>query len=61
MRPGGVLAFDNALWGGSVADPKDSKASTEAIRALNVRVCTDSRVSASLLPIGDGLLLARKR
>jgi caffeoyl-CoA O-methyltransferase len=61
VRPGGVLAFDNALWGGSVADPKDNKASTESIRALNARVCTDSRVSASLLPIGDGLLLARKR
>lgn len=61
VRPGGVIAFDNALWDGRVADPKDESASTTAIRAVNARVCSDERVSASLLPIGDGLLLARKR
>jgi caffeoyl-CoA O-methyltransferase len=61
VRPGGVIAFDNALWDGRVADPKDQSASTAAIRAVNARVCGDPRVSATLVPIGDGLLLARKR
>lgn len=61
LRPGGVIAFDNTLWDGRVADPKAQDASTTAIRALNEKVCTDPRVSASLVPIGDGLLLARKR
>lgn len=61
LRPGGVIAFDNALWGGSVADPSDERASTVAVRELNRRVVSDARVSSSLLPIGDGLLLVRKR
>jgi predicted O-methyltransferase YrrM len=61
VRPGGVIAFDNALWGGSVANASDQRAGTEAVRAVNARASTDSRVSAALLPIGDGLLLARKR
>ena len=61
VREGGVLAFDNALWGGKVADPAETSASTECLRALNAKVCADPRVSASLVPIGDGLLLARKR
>lgn len=61
VRPGGVLAFDNALWDGRVAEPSDDAASTRALRALNERVCSDPRVSASLVPIGDGLLLARRR
>jgi predicted O-methyltransferase YrrM len=53
--------FDNALWDGRVADPSDQSASTAKIRELNARVCSDPRVSATLVPIGDGLLLARKR
>jgi predicted O-methyltransferase YrrM len=61
VRTGGVLAFDNALWDGRVADPRDQSASTAKIRELNARVCSDPRVSATLVPIGDGLLLARKR
>jgi len=61
VRPGGLLAFDNALWGGKVANPAERSASTEALRELNAKVCADPRVSASLVPIGDGLLLARKR
>jgi caffeoyl-CoA O-methyltransferase len=61
VRTGGVLAFDNALWDGRVAKASDTAASTQAIRALNQRVCSDPRVSASLVPIGDGVLLARKR
>jgi predicted O-methyltransferase YrrM len=61
LRRGGLIAIDNVLWGGSVADPADQKSSTLAIRALNARLIEDSRVSVSLIPIGDGLFLARKR
>ena len=61
LRPGGLLAIDNALWGGAVADPDVNDADTNAIRALNDRVHRDERVDASLVPIGDGLLLARRR
>jgi caffeoyl-CoA O-methyltransferase len=61
LRPGGVFAFDNALWGGSVADPADQRDSTRAVRAVNARVCSDARVSATLIPVGDGLLVALKR
>jgi caffeoyl-CoA O-methyltransferase len=61
VRPGGVLAFDNVLWDGRVADPKDQSVSTVAIRALNDALAKDERVTLSLVPIGDGLTLARKR
>jgi caffeoyl-CoA O-methyltransferase len=61
LRPGGLLAIDNVLWGGSVADPTDTSGRTQAIRALNERVRGDERVTISLVPIGDGLFLARKR
>jgi caffeoyl-CoA O-methyltransferase len=61
VRQGGVLAFDNALWDGRVANPSDTASSTKSIRELNARVCSDPRVTASLVPIGDGVLLARKR
>jgi caffeoyl-CoA O-methyltransferase len=61
LRRGGLLAIDNVLWGGSVADPSDRRPSTVAIRALNERLSHDERVSVSLVPIGDGLFLARKR
>jgi predicted O-methyltransferase YrrM len=61
VRPGGLIALDNMLWGGSVADPSDQQDSTQAIRALNQKVGTDERVTVSLVPIGDGLLLARRR
>jgi len=61
LRRGGLIAIDNVLWGGSVADPADQKSTTLAIRALNARLGEDSRVSVSLIPIGDGLFLARKR
>jgi len=61
LRRGGLIAIDNVLWGGSVADPGDQKSSTVAIRALNAQLAEDSRVSVSLIPIGDGLFLARKR
>ncbi|HVY29194.1 MAG TPA: class I SAM-dependent methyltransferase [Polyangiaceae bacterium] len=61
LRPGGLLAVDNTLWSGAVADPRDQNESTRAIRQLNAKIAADSRVSASLVPIGDGLYLARKR
>jgi predicted O-methyltransferase YrrM len=61
LRTGGLLSIDNVLWGGSVADPSNAGAATRAIRALNERLYADERVTISLLPIGDGLFLARKR
>jgi len=61
LRSGGLIAVDNVLWGGSVADPSDQRSSTLAIRALNAHIARDERVSSSLAPIGDGLFLVRKR
>jgi len=60
LRPGGVVGFDNMLWSGEVTRPS-TDADTEALRALNATIFADPRVDASLLTIGDGLLLARKR
>jgi caffeoyl-CoA O-methyltransferase len=61
VRPGGLIAIDNVLWGGSVADPTENSEDTKAIRALNEKVRNDERVTLALAPIGDGLTLARKR
>jgi len=61
LRPGGLAAIDNTLWEGKVADPSATDRDTEAIRAFNLRLKDDERVSLSLVPIGDGLTLARKR
>jgi caffeoyl-CoA O-methyltransferase len=61
VRVGGVVLFDNVLWSGRVADPDDTTAATEAIRALNERCRQDARVASSLVPIGDGLMLLRRR
>jgi predicted O-methyltransferase YrrM len=61
LRPGGLLAIDNVLWGGDVANPKKKDEDTEAIRRINRKVHADERVDVSLVPIGDGLTLARKR
>ncbi|MEQ8830593.1 MAG: class I SAM-dependent methyltransferase [Alphaproteobacteria bacterium] len=61
VRPGGLIAIDNVLWGGAVANPANKSADTEAIRALNAKLKEDRRVDLSLLPIGDGLTLCRKR
>ena len=61
VRPGGLIVADNTLWGGSVADPAVQDADTRAIRAFNERLKDDPRIDLSLVPIGDGLTLARKR
>jgi caffeoyl-CoA O-methyltransferase len=60
VRQGGVIAIDNVLWSGSVARPAKT-ADTKALQALNDKLHRDERVDLSLLPIGDGLTLARKR
>lgn len=61
LRPGGLIAIDNVLWSGDVADPEIQNGSTKSIRALNEKLHQDDRVSLSLLPIADGLTLALKR
>ena len=60
VRVGRVILIDNTLWGGSVAEDTAHDPSTEAIRAFNNFVHEDQRVEMVLLPIGDGLTLARK-
>lgn len=61
LRPGGMIGIDNVLWSGKVADPAADDADTKAIRALNAKIAADQRVTVAMLPIGDGLTLARKR
>ena len=61
LREGGLMAFDNALWSGRVADPSQKDTDTVALRALNAKVRDDKRVDSCLLTVGDGVLLARKR
>ena len=61
LRPGGLAAIDNVLWGGKVADPGAMDKDTAALKALNLKLHADPRVALSMLPIGDGLTLARKR
>lgn len=61
LRPGGVVAFDNALWSGRVADPSATDPDTVGARETNRLVAEDERLVPVLLPIGDGLLCAAKR
>ena len=60
LRRGGLIAIDNVLWSGTVADPADQKPDTVALRNLTAKIRDDSRVDACLLTVGDGVLLARK-
>jgi caffeoyl-CoA O-methyltransferase len=60
LRPGGIVAVDNTLWNGAVADPDNRETDTLAIRDFNHRLHKDDRVDLSLVPIGDGLSLVRK-
>ena len=61
LRRGGLIAVDNTLWNGNVADPDNNTEDTRAIRALNTHIHADDRVDICMLPIGDGLTLALKR
>jgi caffeoyl-CoA O-methyltransferase len=61
VRLGGLIALDNTLWEGKVVDPAATDVDTEAIRAINAKLALDERVTLSLIPVGDGLTLARKR
>lgn len=61
LRPGGVIALDNMLWSGAVVKPEITDDDTVAIRALNTKISADTRVDASLLTVGDGVMLARKK
>ena len=61
LRPGGVIGFDNVLWNGAVADATNTSDDTVALRALNDFLVRDERVDIVMLPVADGLTLARKR
>jgi predicted O-methyltransferase YrrM len=61
VRKGGLILIDNVLWGGDVADPSVQDEDTVAIRTLNTKLFQDERIRLSLVPIADGLTLARKR
>jgi len=61
VRPGGLIMIDNTLWSGRVADPSENDEQVTAIRALNEKIAGDERVDPVILPIGDGLTLARIR
>lgn len=61
LRRGGLIAIDNVLWSGKVADTKDRSPDTLALRAINAKVQNDQRVDMALVPISDGVMLARKR
>lgn len=61
LRPGGLIVADNTLWSGRVADPEDAEPDTVALRHFNDHLHGDDRIDLSLVPIGDGLTLARKK
>lgn len=60
VRPGGLIVLDNMLWHGAVADPGDREATTEIMRALNLKIRDDPRVESCLVTLGDGVMVARK-
>lgn len=61
VRPGGLIVVDNTLWHGAVADPADREEDTVALREFNDALHRDARIDLALLPVGDGLTLARRR
>ncbi len=61
LRTGGLMLIDNVLWGGDVADPKILDDDTKALRALNAKIMADTRVDIVMVPICDGLTMARKK
>ena len=61
LRTGGVLLIDNVLWSGSVAKPSVKDPDTKALRALNTKIMADTRVDLVMVPICDGVTMARKK
>ena len=61
LRTGGVMLIDNVLWSGSVADPSKKDEDTSALRALNAKIMSDARVDLVMVPICDGVTMARKK
>jgi caffeoyl-CoA O-methyltransferase len=61
LRSNGLLLIDNVLWSGKVADPEATDPDTNTMRELNAHIHADSRMEACLIPIGDGLTIARKK
>ena len=61
VRRGGLIAIDNVLWSGTVADPKDLRPDTVALRAITAKIRDDPRVDGCLVSLGDGVMLARKK
>ena len=60
LKPKALLMIDNIFWGGAVVDENIQDADTQAIRALNIKIKTDKRVKATMLTIGDGLMMVQK-
>ena len=60
VRKNGIIAIDNTLWSGAVADPSQKDADTVALRQFNDALHADQRVVLSMLPLGDGVTLALK-
>ncbi len=61
LKAGGLMLIDNVLWSGDVADPEKNDPETLSFRALNAKIRHDRRVDFSMIPLGDGLTLVRKR
>lgn len=61
VRPGGLIAIDNVLWYGKVADPSVTDKATTALRDLNAFLLTDERVDFNIVPVGDGIAMCRVR
>ncbi|MFI8481277.1 O-methyltransferase [Pseudomonas sp. NPDC078700] len=61
LKPGALLLFDNTLWSGRVLEAEPESEDTRAIQALNAQLKDDARIDLTLLPLGDGLTLCRKR
>lgn len=61
VRPGGLITFDNTLWGGEVLDRDTADDDTRALQALNTKLAGDDRITLCLLPVADGVTLARRR
>ena len=61
LRSNGAMLIDNVLWSGAVADSRKNDPDTAALKALNAKIHADQRVDLSMLPVGDGLTVVRKR